>query len=111
MLSIFPSILFLAPFSALLIRLALAIVFSMGGWKHFSDKNLWLALLEIIVAVSVAVGVSTQIAAIAGAIIIGVWLFVPRLRPFAKETVFLSLVLCLSLIITGAGALAFDLPL
>lgn len=114
MLSIFPSILFLAPFSALLIRIALAFVLANAAWKHsYETGNMarGLAALEAITAAVVVVGASTQVAAIVGAIIIGAWLYFPSLRPVAYGTALLSLVLCLSLIVTGAGALAVDLPL
>lgn len=114
MLSIFPSILFLAPISALLIRIAVTVVLAIGAWKHFADARIVyrsLAILEIITAVAIAAGASTQIAAIVAVLIIAAWLYSPSLLPFAKEAALLSLVLCISLILTGAGAFAIDLPL
>ncbi len=113
MLSTLPELLFLAPFSALLIRVALALTFTFATLRHTrgSERVLWLALIEIAAAITLALGVRTQIAAIAGAAIICVWLISPRMRPLAHSTALLALVLSLSLIVTGAGAFAFDLPL
>ena len=82
--------------------------------KHFpaAEKTARvLAVLETAAAAAIALGAATQIAALAGAIIIGAWLASARLRPVSKGAAFLSLVMCISLIITGAGALAIDLPL
>ena len=114
MLSVFPSVLFLAPFSAFFIRIALATVLAHAAWKHFSGtENILrgLAVLECALAAVTALGAWTQVAAISNSIIIGAWLAIPRLRPVSKGTALLSVVMCLSLLITGAGALALDLPL
>lgn len=38
-------------------------------------------------------------------------LFIAQVRTYPKSTIMLALVMCLSLLVTGAGAIAFDLPL
>jgi len=114
MLSVFPGILFLAPFSALLIRVALAFVFFSAAGKHRTKTELSLRVLagiELAVSVSVLAGAWTQVGALAGGVLAIVWLIRPVIRPVSFIATLLTLVLCLSLILTGAGPLAFDLPL
>jgi len=122
MLSVFPSILFLAPFSAFLIRIVLSVVLASAAWRHLNgttrgdvsaNENIFriFGVFETIAAASILVGLYTQVAAIVGGVLILIWLTVPQYRPTQKGTAILSLVLCLSLLLTGAGPFAFDLPL
>lgn len=114
MLSVFPDILFLAPLSAFLIRAALAVVFAYAAWKHFSraeNPSRALAAIEILSAISIGAGAKMQIGALAGAFIIIFWLMRASARPVARGTALLALVMCISLLVTGSGAIAFDLPL
>ena len=114
MLSVFPDILFLAPLSAFLIRVALALVFLYAGWKHFSHSEnsfRYLAVVEFISAISIGAGAKMQIGALVGGCVIFFWLSRANLRPVAKSTALLALVMCISLLVTGSGAIAFDLPL
>ena len=114
MLSVFPSLLFLAPFSAFFIRVALALVFVHAGKNHIAraENSLrLLAIAEFLLAAALAAGAWTQIAVLAGAGVILFWLARPDFRPTARGTALLALVMCLSLLVTGSGAIAFDLPL
>jgi hypothetical protein len=119
MLSLFPELFFLAPFSAFLIRLALSAVLLLAATYHWSYADgkapgistRFLGLFEGAMALLFIVGMYTQGAALAVFAITLLWLFSRPLRPFAKSTLFLVLALCISLLITGAGAFAFDLPL
>ena len=114
MLSLFPQILFLAPFSALLIRLTLVILLSLGAWHHMSHRDTLLrtlSILEVAAAAALFIGVWVQPVAIAAFLITLLALFVPKMRTYSLSTTLLTCVLSLSLIVTGAGALAFDLPL
>ncbi len=115
MLSLFPEILFLAPFAVVLTRIALATTLAISAWKHLSnesgDRAQILAVLEIIAALAIAAGVWTQAAGIAASFILIATLAFPRLRYHALGTTLLALVMALSLIVTGAGILSFDLPL
>lgn len=114
MLSTLPGILFLAPFSALLIRIALSAVFAHAAWMHYGTSETSaraLAVAEAAIGGLILIGAWTQIAAIAGACIIAGWLIAQKLRPLPQSTTLLALVMCASLLVTGAGALAFDLPL
>lgn len=114
MLSLFPQILFLAPFSALLIRLTLAFLFGYTAWKHLAAPE-WLprvlGIIEVAVAAALVIGVGAQLAALIALIVALVWVFFPQTKRIARSAALIALVLCLSLIVTGAGAIAFDLPL
>ncbi|MDO8562031.1 MAG: hypothetical protein Q7S05_04380 [bacterium] len=114
MLSVFPDILFLAPLSASLIRIALGLVLAYAAWKHFSQAenfSRFLAVVEFLSAIAVTLGARTQVGALVGVAIISIWLSRAPLRPVALGTALLALVMCLSLLVTGGGAFAFDLPL
>lgn len=114
MLSVFPEILFLSPFAPFLIRLALAALFAHSAWNHVQRTDTasrTLAIVEVGVAVVLALGAWTQPAALLGAIIAAIWLAQPTARVTPTSTALLALIMCLSLILTGAGALALDLPL
>ena len=114
MLSILPSLLFLAPFSAFLIRIALGVVFGYAALRHFENTDAVvraLAILEGALAIMLVVGAWTQVMALLGGLLIGAWFWFPQLRTVALGTVLLSLALSLTLLITGAGPFAFDLPL
>lgn len=114
MLSVFPGILFLAPFSAFLIRVALALVLVFAANKHWPRSEMTfrgLAVVEVAAAVSIGAGAWTQIGALVGTCIVLCWLAFPTTRPVSFIATLLSLVLCLSLLVTGAGPFAFDWPL
>jgi hypothetical protein len=114
MLSLFPELLFLSPFAAFLIRIALAAVF---GWSALSRIRHGGALLkafgviDALLAAAFLVGFSTQLAAIIGAICTAAWLIKTDWNPYPKSTAALALVMCASLLVLGAGPFAFDLPL
>lgn len=114
MLSIFPEILFLSPLAPFLIRVALGLLFASAAWTHLKRQDIasrTLSIVEFVIAAALIVGAWTQPAALLGSIVAAVWLFRPTSRVYARSTVLLALVLSLSLIVTGAGAFAFDLPL
>ncbi len=72
-------------------------------------------LVEFLVAAGLLFGFWTQVAAIVGAVLCLKILFVKRglrhLSPISHLSYILLGVICLSLLATGAGAFAFDLPL
>ncbi len=114
MLSLFPEILFLAPFSAFLIRLSVAVLFGYAASKHFAEPDMTmraLAAIEGVCAAMLFLGLYAQGAALLGILLFFVHAFNPRFRTFPTSTGALLLVLCISLLVTGAGPLAFDLPL
>jgi len=114
MLSVFPELFYLAPLSAFLIRVALGVVFTYAALQHIKSTDVAsrsLAVAEGVTAAGLIVGLWTQPAAILGVLIVGTWLALPKLRVVALGTALLSLVLSVTLLITGAGPFAFDLPL
>ena len=114
MLSVFPNILFLAPFSAFLIRVALALIFVFAASKHWYRAGIiskTFASVELAAAISIGAGALAQAGALAGAIIVIYWLARPAIRPVSFIAILLSLVLSVSLLLTGAGPFAFDFPL
>lgn len=114
MLSIFPELLFLAPFAAFMIRVAVGVMLGMSAYRHVSIATPLmraLGILEGVVALLLILGGYTQAAAMVGFVIVAFALFVPAYRTFPRSTLVLLLILCLSLVVTGAGPFAFDLPL
>ncbi|OGG72877.1 hypothetical protein A3A38_01545 [Candidatus Kaiserbacteria bacterium RIFCSPLOWO2_01_FULL_53_17] len=114
MLSLFPELLFLAPFAAFLIRIALAAVFGYSAATRIrSDRTLLkvFGAVDGVIAVMLLAGIYTQLAAIVGALCAVYWLIKSDVSPLPKSTVALALIMCLSLVVMGAGPFAFDLPL
>ncbi|MDE2213174.1 MAG: hypothetical protein KGJ34_01420 [Patescibacteria group bacterium] len=131
MLNPFPSLLDYTFFAPTLLRIVAAIVIAVMVRHHFKNQreiralihpivgNLaryllaLVLLIEAAVAVCLFVGFETQLAAIVGALLaIRSLLVRPRvLSPFDRTTDWLLLAVCVSLLITGAGGYAFDVPL
>jgi uncharacterized membrane protein YphA (DoxX/SURF4 family) len=115
MLSVFPELLFLAPFSAFVIRVSIACLFALAAYSHArATPSIFiyiLAALEILAALSLAIGYYAQMGALFGILVVGVWFIVRTTRPYSLSTALLMLVMSLSILVTGPGALAFDLPL
>lgn len=132
MLSLFPQILFLAPFSATILRVSAGVAFLLVAWIHMSKREelsrvdffvighgAWIpvfaALLEFAIATALVAGIYTQLAALFGALV-ALKSFIWKRRfsemfPLSQPTSALLFVICISLVFTGAGAFAFDLPL
>ena len=112
MLSVFPDILFLSPFAMLFMRLAAATVFGYAAWQHIPQASMLARVVaEVVCAALLLVGLYTQPAALLGIAMFFLYTFIPSLRTVPTSTNLLLLVLCASLLLSGAGALAFDLPL
>lgn len=115
MLSVFPELLFLSPFAATLIRIALAALLMSEGWRQISmstDTRVRVGgFCEIILAVALLAGIWTQVAALGAVFGLASSLLFPSFRIFPKSTIWLALAMAVSLVVTGAGAFAFDLPL
>ena len=117
MLSLLPQLLFLAPFSAFLIRIAIAVVITLVAWEHLfqHEKNFarWFGAVEAILAAFLVIGLYTQLTAICAILTVGAWKY--RLGSVSanlpESTLWLLLIMCISLIVTGPGVFAFDLPL
>lgn len=132
MLNPFPSLLIYSFFAPTLLRVAAALIFAWIAYAQYKRRGelgrihfpvvgsgAWIVWVSIVVTALVALGLllgySTQWAALVGALI-GmkgtVWAKrYPRFFPLCRFEYFLLMVVCLSLLLSGAGALAFDLPL
>lgn len=114
MVTLFPALLFLAPFSALVLRIALAASLGYSAWRHEGSQEALMRLLGVVelgIAVSLALGWGIQAGAVLAAAVVAVSLSVSRIRVLPLSTLWLLLALSLSILVTGAGAFAFDLPL
>jgi uncharacterized membrane protein YphA (DoxX/SURF4 family) len=114
MLSLLPQILFLGAFAATLIRLSLACMLAYSAWTNVSKSTTTarvFAILETAVGAALFVGAWTQAFAILGVVLCAVSLVQPHVRVWPRSTVALMLVMMLTLVVTGPGAFAFDLPL
>ncbi len=114
MFATWPELLFLAPFAALFVRLALATIFTLTAWRRFRSRVRVLqvfALIDIIIALAFFFGARTQLVAVFALVCLFAWLIKKEWRPLPRSTVALALVMAFTLIITGPGPLAYDLPL
>ena len=134
MLSVFPNLFLYSPLAPFILRVAVGLILLELGylklskerstWNlffqtiHFKPSHFYVALLaavEIVFGSFLIVGYLTQIAALVMAIILFAEAYV-ELRDgslLKRDIVFytLLLVICVSLVLTGAGKFAFDLPL
>ena len=134
MLNPFPELLALSFFGPLILRLVLGLIFiDLGFLKFRSEKAGWTssfetlglrpadfflsfyALLQIVGGILLIVGLWTQVAALIFVIFTGTELYVEwKAREILKrDMVFYLLVfiIAVSLLLTGAGAYAIDIPL
>jgi uncharacterized membrane protein YphA (DoxX/SURF4 family) len=133
MLSLFPQILFLAPIGTALIRVAAGLAIIYTGWMLYSSREAiarerlpligtcpeWFTVIGsfiyIVIGALIAVGLYTQVAALLGALIaLKSAIFAKRyatIIPLPRSASLLLLAIMLCLVVSGAGAFAFDLPL
>ena len=134
MLSVFPSLFIFGIFAPLILRLAVGVLFFYSGYQHFTKENevlaaeftsrfgsfaktfaLLVAGVEVILGAALIVGFLTQVAALLGMIFVLKLMWFkkeyPILAKHEKAVYVLAFVVLLSLLITGAGAPAIDLPL
>ncbi|MEK7628486.1 MAG: hypothetical protein AAB421_03650 [Patescibacteria group bacterium] len=113
--TLFPELLYLAPVGAFLIRVSVAVVFALAAYEHVHIKTgsrlYFLSSVETLTALSLAAGFYLQAGAFLGIFLSIIWLARPAIRPYASSTAWLVLAMCTSLLVTGAGAFAFDMPL
>jgi len=134
MLNIFPNILFLGILAPTLLRLLVGGIFIEFGYSKLTkDKNhkietfeksglkpgkffVWFfGLLEIIIGLGLVFGIYTQCLALIGALVMLGAIYLKKQNPEGcvntKMYFFILFVILISLILTGAGALAFDIGL
>jgi uncharacterized membrane protein YphA (DoxX/SURF4 family) len=114
-LSLLPQLFFLAPFSLIITRGALAALLFIAAKEQWSPQATALSRLLIgiegVIGVALALGFMTQAAAIATLVICGIWIMSPQMRPYPLSSVLLAIVMAITLILSGAGLFAIDLPL
>ena len=132
MLNTFPNLLVLGFFASTLLRVAVACLFFYASYSAYKQRDAashlrfpligeasWAGGVTMLMYAAIGLvllfGAYTQIAALlAGIVSIKGLLFCKRfgpLFPYSRSTYFLILAICLSLLVSGAGAMAFDLPL
>jgi uncharacterized membrane protein YphA (DoxX/SURF4 family) len=137
MLNIFPDLLFLQLLAPFLLRVAIGIMFIWVGYSYVSKDRavatsqlktkwpktasaiVWVSgMFEIVAGLFLVVGFLTQIAAIAGILIAAkalcaklLYKDLDKVAKYSKMFYILVLIVSLSLLVSGAGAFAFDLPL
>lgn len=133
MLSLFPGLLYLAPLATALLRIAAGFALLYTSYEFVRTREViahtkvmivghipeWLTLLgALIIFVSGAllvIGLYTQAVAIVGMILaLKHMVFArryPQIMPLSSGAGALLFIICLSLLFSGAGAFAFDLPL
>ncbi len=132
MLNPFPHLLVYAFYAPTIIRVAVALTFFFVAYVQFGRRDeisqmrfpfvgatSWAAWASIIFFVAVGAmllfGYYTQIAAILSLLaLIKCFIlknYYPRLVPLSRVSTLLLAAMCLSLLISGAGAMALDLPL
>lgn len=132
MLSLFPQILFLAPLGTMLLRVSVALAFLYIAYVQFKRRKeigqikfpivgsgtFWADISAVVIAalgIALLIGYATQLVALLGLITsIKHGVFArryPRAVPLCRLEYFFMAIICISLIFSGAGAFAFDLPL
>lgn len=120
MLNVFPNLLTYTMLAPLILRVFLAVYLIWRSSKDLKNPTLnslskFSAVVLIIAGAALFVGILTQLAAI----VVIVCTLIPLLYNFSRKTLDekdiiiqkLILVIAVSLLFTGAGAAAFDLPL
>ena len=132
MLNPFPDLLVLGFTAPTLIRVAAAALFLYVAYMQYQRRDeisklnfpiigrgaqfAWLAVtFHTVVGAMLFFGYYTQIAALLGIVglLKGLWLNrqYPTMTILPRSTIFLLIVICASLMLSGAGAFAFDIPL
>jgi uncharacterized membrane protein YphA (DoxX/SURF4 family) len=127
----FPALLTYRLYAPTLLRVAAGIIFAYLAYRHYQNREAigrtsfpivgrgtWIAWVAIIIEAAVGGGLFfgyyTQVAALVGAIgALKQWIWrgkFPTLFWLTRSASFLLLMICLSLLLTGAGLVAFDIP-
>jgi len=123
MLSLFPTLFDYSPIAITLLRVSMAYMFLLFGAQLFKalvtthaptgtrTLGVVYGLAQIMVGGLLAVGMYTQVAALGGVALLLLHLLTGAQTTNARHVYYLLLVIGLSLLFLGPGALAFDLPL
>lgn len=114
MLSTFPFLLSFALVSPFLLRITVAIIGLKYGIKRYNKTFKWFSILYIISSLFIFIGLYTQIFALLGILLTKVNYYLDKKDSAHKPDMSIHIVIIiilLSLMFTGPGFLAFDLPL
>jgi len=114
-LSTFPTLLSFGLLSPFLLRLTVSIFLLIIAKERFGKSFKWIAIFHIALSALIAIGLYTQISSILAFLaIITEYMIDKKQSSLSKEKVGLYtvlLVILISLLFTGPGLFAFDLPL
>lgn len=115
LLSTFPALLTFGILAPFLLRITVAVFIAYLGWERYKKEFKWLSVLYFILGILLFLGLYTQVSAILSIILISADYFLDKgNQTFSKEKRMLFIVvkvILLSLLVTGPGLFAFDLPL
>lgn len=117
--TIFPQLLSFGFFAPLFLRVVASLYLIYLGKTRLSKQHKWTSLFYFVSGLAIFLGVYTQIAVILGVIMFKFDFYFEHwtnrkstpLNPEMFFTYFMAVLILLSLIVTGPGAFAFDLPL
>ena len=114
-LTTFPQLLSFGLVAPLLLRLVVGILRIFAGVERYKKDYKWLSVVYIISSVFIIAGFYTQISAIVAILLIKFDYYTERkIAPVSREKMALMIlmhIILLSLILTGPGLFALDLPL
>src|SRR3989344_3512038 len=114
-LSTFPALLSFGLIAPLLLRLAVGGLIILFGWERYKKPYQWSSLLYVIIGVLLILGFYTQIVVIASILILKFDFWTNKKAGQVSREKFLlqviANVILISLLFTGPGFLALDLPL
>ncbi len=114
-LSTFPALLTYGFFAPTILRLGIGFLRLMAGVDRKNKDYGWTSIFYIVSSIMIVVGFYTQIAVIIALILIALDFWLEKKKgPVAREKMALTIlmiIILLSLLLTGPGAFAFDLPL
>lgn len=114
-LALFPRLLDYVLLAPLLLRLTVGLLRLGAGTARYKKEYRWLSILYVVSSVLIIIGLYTQIAALVAILLIAFDFYTEKKKsPLSREqnalTILMTVIL-VSLLFTGPGALAFDLPL
>ena len=114
-LTTFPRLLdfvLLAPF---ILRIGVGVLRLFAGYARFKKEYRWLSIFYFVSSILIIIGLYTQIAALVAILFVKFDYYQDRkaglLSPEKKALAVLMILILISLLFTGPGAFAFDLPL
>ena len=114
-LTIFPSLLTFGLIAPLVLRLTVGVLRLFAGFYRYKKEYKWISIFHFISSALLILGLFTQIAALAGiALLFFDYFMEKKSGTLSGEKTVLTVLMTailLSLLFTGPGFLAFDLPL